>query len=143
MAQVDFYVLRSDRAGGAGNVACKVVEKAWQQGLRVYVHTASEGEAMRLDELLWTFRQDSFVPHALATASGAEHEAVVIGCDLAAGRGRQVLVNLCATLPADTGGFERIAEVVGNDEESRGAARARYLAYRRIGHQLKHHDLQQ
>jgi len=143
VAQVDFYVLRSDRAGGAAKVACKVAEKAWQQGLRVYVHTASEGEAMHLDELLWTFRQDSFVPHSLATASGAEDEAVIIGCDLSAGRGRQVLVNLCATLPTETTGFERIAEVVGNDETSRTAARTRYLAYRSHGHELKHHDLDQ
>ena len=62
---------------------------------------------------------------------------------MAAGRVRQVLINLCATLPADTGGFERIAEVVGNDEDSRRAARARFLANRSSGRQLKHHDLHQ
>ena len=141
MARVDFYVVASGGSEGAARVACKVVEKAWQRGFRVYVHTASEGEARHLDELLWTFRQDSFVPHALA-GSEDDDNPVTIGCDLRQGAGRDVLVNLCAPIPAAGDGFERIAEVVSDDAGVRTAARERYAAYRQSGHELQHHDVQ-
>lgn len=142
MAQVDFYVVGSGGSEGAARVACKVTEKAWRQGLRVFVRTVSENDARRMDDLLWTFRQDSFVPHGLAGESGAEKEAVVIGCQPQADDGREVLVNLGAGLQADPSAYERIAEVVSDDEGARIAARERYGVYRRLGHELKHHDVQ-
>ena len=142
MAQVDFYVVASGGAEGAAAVACKIVEKAWQQGLRVFVHAASEHEARRLDELLWTFRQDSFVPHARSSDGDAAAEAVTIGSDLGEGIGRDVLVNVCAPVAAATATFERIAEVVSDDADVRAAARERYAAYRRLGVELRHHDVQ-
>ena len=142
MVQVDFYVVASGGAEGAARVACKVVEKAWQRGLRVYLHTASEAAARQVDELLWTFRQDSFVPHSLAGGDGdGDDEAVTVGCDLAGAEGRDVLVNLCAPLAADSARCERIAEVVSDEPQVRTAARERYAAYRDLGHELRHHDV--
>lgn len=142
MARVDFYVVASGGADGAARVACKVAEKAWHKGLRVYVCAATEVEAGRMDELLWTFRQDSFVPHALAGEAGSEDEAIVIGCDVAAGQGREVLVNLGVGLPESLPPFARIAEVVSDDEQARHAARERFGLYRRLGHELQAHDVQ-
>lgn len=131
----------SGGARGAAAVACKVVEKAWQRGMSIYLHTASENAARDMDELLWTFRPDSFVPHALAGTDGAD-EAVTIGCDMREAAGREVLVNLCAPLSAESARFERIAEVVSDDALARAEARERYAAYRNLGHELRHHDVQ-
>jgi len=142
MTQVDFYVVTSGGTEGAARVACRVAEKAWSRGLRVYVCTDSEDAARHMDELLWTFRQDSFVPHALAGEADADSEAIIIGCEPRAAAGREVLVNLGAGLVDDLPAFERIAEVVSDDDGARSAARERYGLYRRQGHDLKHHEVQ-
>ena len=142
MAKVNFYVVASGGSEGAARVACKVTEKAWRKGMSVYVCAASEDEAKRMDELLWTFREDSFIPHLLASEAGAGDEPVVIGCEAGAANGRQVLVNVGAGLPTELPQVERIAEVVSNDEQARHAARDRYGVYRRLGHHLEHHEVQ-
>jgi DNA polymerase III subunit chi len=65
MTRVDFYVLPDADPAQRPLLACKLAEKAYGQGLKVYIHTATEGEALHLDELLWTFRAGSFLPHAI------------------------------------------------------------------------------
>jgi DNA polymerase-3 subunit chi len=50
--------------------ACDITQKAWSEGLHVYVLSSSAEEASRMDNLLWTFRQDSFVPHELWHGAG-------------------------------------------------------------------------
>ena len=46
--------------------ACRLVEKGYKQGTSsIYIHCNNEEEANEIDALLWTFRQESFVPHSL------------------------------------------------------------------------------
>jgi DNA polymerase-3 subunit chi len=51
-----------------------------------------------------------------------------------------VLVNLHPEPPAFFSRFERLAEVVGADDEQLAAGRARYRFYRERGYELKSHD---
>ncbi|MEZ5578324.1 MAG: DNA polymerase III subunit chi [Candidatus Competibacteraceae bacterium] len=52
--------------------ACRLADKAYGLGHTVYLFTASEARAAALDDLLWTFRQDSFVPHERYPLVGEE-----------------------------------------------------------------------
>ena len=52
MTRVDFYVASDE----AARVACRLAEKAWKLGHKVYVHASDPTEAQKLDELRWTFR---------------------------------------------------------------------------------------
>ena len=63
MTQVDFYILDSDSDDARLLLACKIVDKAMQLDHHVYIHSTSDDEARKLDELLWTFSQGSFIPH--------------------------------------------------------------------------------
>ena len=63
--QVDFYILETAAAHEQLRTACRLAEKAWHKGHRVFIHTDSKETARSLDDMLWTYRQDSFVPHAL------------------------------------------------------------------------------
>jgi DNA polymerase-3 subunit chi len=63
MTEVDFYVLGDADADAALRTACDITQKAWSEGLHVYLLSTCDEEASRMDNLLWTFRQDSFVPH--------------------------------------------------------------------------------
>ncbi|MEA2080825.1 MAG: DNA polymerase III subunit chi, partial [Pseudomonadota bacterium] len=68
MTQVDFYLLQDDSAQNRISFACRLADKAYRLGNRVFIHTESAEQSRRLDDLLWTFQQNSFVPHAIYQA---------------------------------------------------------------------------
>ncbi len=143
MPRVDFYVLSQQAPDARLRVACRLIEKAYDQHLRVYVQTASPADAQRLDELLWTFNDQAFIPHQVDTGNGASHErtVVLIGDSPAPPSHRQLLINLANRLPSDFENFERIAEIVDVDPENKRLSRERYKVYRERGCQLDTHNL--
>lgn len=142
MARVDFYVLAQVDERARHMLACKLAEKAWRLENTVYIHARDPGDAKRLDELLWTFRDGSFVPHGLAGRhDGTENSPIMVGSGDAGMEGRDLLINLCDEIPPFIEGFPRVAELVTSDETCRKASRLRYAAYRDQGHELNTHKL--
>ena len=70
MTQVDFYILESDSEDARLRLACRIVDKATQQDQHVFINSSSDSEAQKLDELLWTFSQGSFIPHKIVRQAG-------------------------------------------------------------------------
>ena len=143
MTRVDFYVLATSSPHERRVLACKLTEKAWRQGMKVYLHTASETETGILDNLLWTFRQGSFIPHQKASASPSEREEidVLIGSGEPPAGFRDLLINLTLDMPPDFDQCQRVAELVDEDETVRAEGRRRYAAYKQQGHALETHKL--
>ncbi len=65
MTQIDFYSLEPDSGGDRFLLACRLVERIRAGALRVLIHCPDREEARHLDRLLWTYREDSFLPHGL------------------------------------------------------------------------------
>ena len=142
MARVDFYILAQPDERARHLLACKLAEKAWRLDNSVYIHASDRAAAERLDEMLWTFRDGSFVPHGLADSrDGTETSPIVIGFGAAGAGERDLLINLCDEIPACIEGFPRVAELVTSDENCRTLSRQRYAAYRDQGHELNTHNL--
>jgi DNA polymerase-3 subunit chi len=141
VTRVDFYLPPEGAASDRHTVTCRLTEKAYQLGHRVYIHTATQDEARQLDELLWTFRQGSFVPHGLLAATRDELTPVLIGAEADAGEEHDVLINLTDEVPVFFSRFKRVAEVVDGDAAARAAARSRYRYYRDRGYPLEIHEL--
>lgn len=143
MSRVDFYVLSEESPDARIRFACRLAEKAVDQGQRVYLQTASSAEAQRLDELLWTFSDRSFLAHEVANGNAPSHERVMVllGDTEAPPTHRQVLINLAERLPSDLDAFERIAEIVDIDPERKRLSRERYKQYRERGCALETHNL--
>ena len=142
MARVDFYILAQPDERARQLLACKLAEKAWRLDNSVYIHTRDRADAERLDELLWTFRDGSFVPHGLAGGDdGTESSPIVIGCEPDRVDNRDLLINLGDEIPAFAKGFPRVAELVTSDENCRTLSRKRYSTYRDQGHELNTHKL--
>ncbi|NCF14198.1 MAG: DNA polymerase III subunit chi [Gammaproteobacteria bacterium] len=142
MARVDFYVLTQVDERARQMLACKLAEKAWRLDNTVYIHASSREDAERLDQLLWTFRDGSFVPHGLAGRNdGTESSPIMIGADDDGVGPRDLLINLCDEIPSFAEGFPRVAELVTSDESCRLASRKRYATYRDQGHELNTHKL--
>jgi len=141
MTRVDFYILRDTGDSARALFACRLTEKAVQQGHQVYINTESAVQLQQLDDLLWTFRAGSFLPHAVD--DGQDHGASPVL--LAHGREPQdshdVLVNLSNDVPPFFSRFNRVAELVGGDETQRAGARNRYRFYKDRGYTLNTHEI--
>jgi DNA polymerase-3 subunit chi len=139
--RVDFYILETAEAAGRLSFACRLTEKAYGANTHVYAHTESAAEAQRFDDLLWTFRQGSFIPHQLLTENPQQRAPVSIGTGTSRPDQGQLLINLTDELPDFTDGFERIAEIVCANETSRQAGRERFKQYRDMGLKPDTHEI--
>lgn len=139
MAQVDFYVLDRVDEHARNILACKLAEKAWRLQNTIHIHAMTRADAEHIDELLWTFRDGSFVPHDLAERN---HDVpVTIGYGAKAIEPRDLLITLCDEIPPFAASFPRIAELVSGDENCRAKSRQRYTNYREQGHNLETHKI--
>jgi len=141
MTRVDFYVTPQQEEDARLQLACRIAEKAYNLSNRVYIHTDDPLTASKIDDLLWTFRQGSFIPHSLSSDENQQQSAIVIGHEQAAMDESQVLINLSSAVPEFFSRFERIAEIVAGDDAMRQAARDRFKYYRERGYPLETHEL--
>lgn len=141
MTQVDFYILAEGARGDRYQLACRLAEKALSRGHRVYIHTTSESESSKLDRLLWTYRDDGFLPHGLSGQVDASLNPVLIGHGSSAGDEHDVLINLAPEAPEFFSLFERVAEPIDHDDAVKHAGRERYRFYRDRGYTLSNHQV--
>ncbi|MFW6341564.1 MAG: DNA polymerase III subunit chi [Halothiobacillaceae bacterium] len=134
MTIATFHIVEHDTSEAPWLVVCQICEQWVDAPERTWVWCPDEGIADHLDDLLWGFREDVFVPHSL---DPEEDAPITLGAD-APPEGFQRLINLSGNVPADPQRFQEIAEVVAADETQRTAARARWKAYKQAGVTLKH-----
>lgn len=141
MPRIDFYVLPDQHDNGRALLACRLADKAYRLGHTVYLLAASETQAAALDDLLWTFRQDSFIPHERYPLAGAESSPVLVGAAFPAAINVQVLINLTDALPEGLEQFERVVELVDQHPDGLTKSRERFKQYRERGFNPETHKL--
>lgn len=142
MARVDFYVLSGSGDIARQQFACRLAEKAYKLKNRVHIHVAGPESVRKIDDLLWTFRDGSFVPHEVLGMNSARPESpITIGCDDLPDFDCDLLINLGDTVPDQASSFPRVAEVVTSDDECKSLSRQRFVDYRDQGHTLDTHNL--
>ncbi len=138
LSRIDFYVLPEPGETARRTFACRLAEKVYRLQHSVHIQVADRREAEALDELLWTFRDGSFVPHELLDAREGT-APVTIGPELPAEA--DLLINLTGRMPERSGAFPRVAEIVTSDEEDRKRGRRLFADYRSRGHTPETHTL--
>ncbi len=141
MARVDFYVLSQSSEKARQHFAWKLAEKAYRLDNTVHILASSRADVERLDELLWTFRDGSFVPHHVVGDPASVESPISIGCDTDAVEPRDLLINLCDEIPPVAASFPRVAELVTSDQDCKQRSRKRYASYREQGHDINTHKL--
>lgn len=140
MPRADFYLIDKPRFREQPLLlVCELARRAFaaQQPTLILVRDFEQAEAV--DELLWTFDEDAFIPHQLAGDDDDADTAVLIvppGIDTA---DRPLVINLregCAP-----GRFERVLEVVAADPAERDGSRTRWREYARLGFQVNKFDM--
>jgi DNA polymerase-3 subunit chi len=128
MTEVLFYHLQNT---ALENVLPPLLEKSLERGWRVVVQSTSQERAEALDAHLWTYRDDSFLPHAIwragdaGRASDAQDQPIVLAVE--EGNPNRANVRFLidnAALPADSHAYDRMVLVFnGDDPDALAAAR--------------------
>jgi DNA polymerase III subunit chi len=139
--RVDFYLLTAGEDEGRDIAVCRLTQKAYRLGHRIYILTASPEESKELDRLLWTFNQGSFVPHRIYSEPLDPDTPVLIGHDAPPAIFNDVLIPLTSDIPSFFDRFARIAELVPAQETERAQARERFRLYRDRGCDVQTHNL--
>lgn len=139
MTEITFYTF----ADNPLDVARRVTAKAHRQGRHVMIYAPDAEVADAIDRLLWTTPALGFVPHCVDSDALAAETPVLIGAHANALRQADVMINLHNGQPPAFARFERLIEIIGQDEAGREQGRARYRFYQARGYALKTHDLRQ
>ena len=134
MAEVLFYHLQRQPLEA---VLPALLLKTLDRGWRAVVQAASPERLSALDDHLWTFSDESFLPHATDREPDAAEQAVVLTLDERNPNAAAVrfLVE-GAPVPADLSAYERIVLLFdGTDADALSAARAHWKAVKAAGHE--------
>ena len=133
--KIDFYILSDSSLQADWLFACKLIEKAYELGHEVYVLCNNQADAFAFDELLWTFNPESFIPHHIQGEGPKPIPPVQIGFEDKAPNIRNLFINLSSRVPPFFQQFQRICEIVPDQEQQKTIKREHYKLYQ--GHQLK------
>jgi len=142
MTKVIFYVLSSTTEQEKLIFVCKLLEKIYLKQLCCYVLTDNIEQSKNLDNLLWTFRPSSFVPHQLFMGEKFNSlDKILIGTDLPPEGWQETIVNLSSHCPENTLQTTKILEIVNNNTASKERGRQHYRQYQQFGLSIKTHQI--
>lgn len=141
MPRADFYLIAKPRfLEKPLLLVCELARKACDSGQPLLIFAASQSQAEILDDLLWEFDPDAYVPHQIAgTDEDDELTPVLIVPPQFDTPMRPLVLNL--RNEAVQGNFQRVLEVVPNDESTRGPLRERWKHYKDRGLEVKKFDM--
>ena len=140
MPRADFYLIQSPRFREEPlRLVCELARKACDANLWTLVLARDAAQAEELDELLWEFDPDAYIPHQIAGDEEDELTPVLIATPDVDVPARALVINWRDD--AFTGACERVLEVVPADASARGPLRERWKQYQARGFELNKHDM--
>lgn len=130
--QATFHIMPECSENALFHYACLLAAQHYRQNQRVYIYTNDQQQSHDIDELLWSFDADSFVPHNLIGEGPRQGAMVEIGWQPPKGR-RPILINLTSTVPNFAGQFSHIIDFVPNNEAQKIQARTRWTEFKQLG----------
>jgi len=140
MPRADFYLIAKPRfLDDPLLLVCELAKRAFESGQPALILARSADQADALDEKLWEFDEQAFIPHQIA---GDDDDAITPVLIVAPGTetpDRTLVINLrdeCAP-----GLFERVLEVIPADEAQPLGSRPRWKTYKAAGFEVNKHDM--
>ncbi len=132
MTEVPFYHLQGQPLE---RVLPTLIERSLDRGWRVIVQSSSEERVEALDAQLWTFRDDSFLPHGTHREASAAEQPILltVNDDNPNAAAVRFLID-GAPVPPDAQSYQRIVLMFdGNDDDAVADARTRWSAAKAAG----------
>lgn len=159
MTRIDFYVLQSNTTMAKHKFVCRLVDTALTKGSSLFIATINNDESIELDEKLWSYKPESYIPHDIVNAKisaedekkihspkdGVSNEPLVpvrISHKNDDFKYHDVLVNLRSQRPPQFGRFKRVIEVVNQEPKSLEFSRKNYAFYKKRGYPIHTHKMQ-
>ncbi|UZE94982.1 DNA polymerase III subunit chi [Alkalimarinus alittae] len=144
MAKADFYILNKRDHSDRLSFLARLIEKATRLGHNIYIHTSHSQQATEIDDYLWTYKIESFLPHELNSADVSSvpitSAPITIGFSEDCGSHNDLLINLANELPPFYKKFDRIAEIVIQNESVLKTLRDHYRQIKKDGTEALIHD---
>lgn len=137
MTQIDFYQLNPERHR-TDQIVCQLCQKAYNHQKKTLLLTQNTDQSTHFDHQLWVFSDDSFIPHDVVQTDVFE-TPILIQDSAPQNCERQLLINLSADIPDNFAQYERIIELV--TENNKPQTREHYRFYQERGYPIRHHHL--
>lgn len=140
--KVDFYLLGEEAEKARFIFSCRLAEKAYRLQRSLFVFCENRLTAETLDELLWTFRENSFIPHNLQGEGPEPPPPIQIGYQGEPRGYQDILLNLSPSIPPFYRRFQRIMEIIPNNDDAKEKGRTRFKVYREAGAVIETHSIE-
>ena len=141
MPRADFYLIDKPRFREEPLLlVCELAKRGYAANLPILVLARDAAQAEALDDLMWSFDPDEYLPHQIAELDeGDDDTPILISTPEMDIPTRALLINLRDAAP--DGAFERVLEVVPADASAREPLRERWKHYQSLGFELKKYDM--
>ena len=141
MPRADFYLIDKPRFREQPLLlVCELAKRGYAANLSILVLARDAAQAEAIDDLMWSFDPDEYLPHQIAGMDEGDDDTPILiatpDMDIPA---RPMLINLRDGAP--NGSFDRVLEVVPADPSARGPLRERWKQYQALGYALNKHDM--
>ncbi|MDC9720188.1 MAG: DNA polymerase III subunit chi [Gammaproteobacteria bacterium] len=143
MNRADFYQLKSSDPASRYPLLCRLLEKCLAAKQQVYIICRDAAEMSHLDQYIWAFKPDSFMPHVCAGNNNSASARIVLGHPATLKSDQpthqEICINLSHELAPDQ--FKRIIQLVVQEEGLMQTARQHYASYSQLGHTMQYHKV--
>jgi DNA polymerase III subunit chi len=136
MTRIDFHLNVENHL----QYTCRLIRKAFSQGMKVVCFGTNIRLLEELDDLLWTFSEDDFLPHVMTGHPEIHNTPIILTNQVEDISHYDLLINLDNYCPPFFARFDRLIEIVGIDETNKKLARDRYRFYKERGYPLNTFD---
>ena len=130
--KVDFYIYELSDYQFYQRLVCNLVEEAYNQENNILLLCENEESCETFDELLWTFKDVSFIPHE----KKLKNKILTQHINLTKKKHPSILMNLTYSFPDSFETHDRVIEMSGYDEESRQKARLNFKRYKTMNFEI-------
>ena len=124
--EIYFYHLESR---SLEQVLPTLLERSLERGWRAAIQASSNERVEALNTLLWTYREDSFLPHGAAGDGSPEAQPVFLTCEADNPNGADVRFLVDGAALEDLAGYTRVVHLFdGRDEAAVAQAREAWRA---------------
>lgn len=142
--RIDFYLISNRVSNAKLKLASRLCSKLCKLNKKALVYTSNANESQLLDDLMWQYSDTSFVPHEIIQPGSEQIELspIHISHNTQLPQQYDVLINLSTQIPEHHLQFERVAELVANDDDDKHLARQRYKIYQDKNSELTTHNIE-
>jgi len=134
MTEILFYHLLAKKLE---DVLPDLLEKSLTRGWRVTIHGGNEARLESLDSSLWTYRDESFLPHGSKNTGHPEDQPIWLTMQDENVNGSAIRFLIDGAITADVLAYERVVYMFdGNDPDALNHARARWKIEKNAGHDV-------